>query len=137
MAQDTQYAPVKMSEFEGGKISFSGLHAKNTLMAGQSNQNIDLQLADDMLLTGGKLIVHNGAFGDTAKLQVCAPDGQGGLIVASEYVNWGMAEEENFIFEVPYPAKLATGLTLRLVYSSTGIINPFICINYILHKVLI
>ena len=45
-----------------------------------------------------------------------------------------IAVSENF--DMIYPAKLISGLTARIVYTSTGSNDVFIAINYKLHKVL-
>jgi hypothetical protein len=104
--------------------------------------NIDLQLTDDVVMTGGTMITKGAAFGDKATLQVVDIDGiyaPAGTILGQYVTDWQMKEVEELQADlsVPYPANLPNGTYLRCVYTSTGGANVKVGINYILHKVLI
>jgi hypothetical protein len=139
MPSGTLYAPTRTADFESTKLNANAQHAKATVTAGQS-ANIDLTVADDHLATGAWLVVVGGTAGDTVLLQVVDISGAFCGVpntVLKTFVNWAVAPETSQQFEFNYPAKIYAGLTLRVVYTSTGGTNPFVAINYKLHKVLV
>ncbi len=136
----TFFNPIRVDEFEKTKLNFDGQGMSATVTAG-STQNVDLLLSDDVLLTGCWFITNNSNLGDTLTFQVVdtsgAFTGTPGTVLSQFITNWYPNVSTDINFEVPYPAKIPAGLTLRLVYVSTGSTNPFVAANYQLHKVLV
>jgi hypothetical protein len=140
--QNSKYNPLQNSDMTKQNLNFDGYgkHALN-LTAGQTH-NIDYKLLDDKLLTGASVLVKNANFGDKFHLQVVDVDnilGYGaGAVLLQTITDWGVAEDkqDQGSLEVGYPAKVITGLYLRMIYVSTGQVNPSVIINYHLHKVL-
>jgi len=138
MPSNTVYNPINVNDFEKSKLNFDAQTTSGTITAG-TTQNVDLALTDDCLMTGAWLIVNGGNYGDTAVLQVVdvsglfAPPGT----VLNSFANWSIPPTVSQTFEMVYPAKIYAGLTIRIAYTSTGSSNPFVAINYMLHKVLV
>jgi hypothetical protein len=135
------FNPVRISDFDKTKLTFDAQGAMMTVSAGQTT-NVDLTLTDDCLITGAWLVSDsNTAFGDYACLQVVDTTGitgyPAGTVLSQFVTNWYVIPNMDEQFDVPYPAKIIAGLTLRLVYISTGTNNAFIAVNYKLHKVLV
>lgn len=139
MPSNTTYTPKRISDFEANKLNYNGQHAKGTITAG-TTASFDVDLSDDHLITGAWLIVEGGTAGDTAALQVVdktgAFSGVAGTVL-NQFINWAVPPTCAEQFEVAYPAKVYAGLTLRLSYTSTGTTDPFVAINFKLHKVLV
>ena len=141
MPSNTGYNPVSSQDFEKSKLQFNGQGVKATVTAGQV-VNIDYTLTDDCLITGAWFVTDsNAAFGDSASFQVVDTTGitgyPAGTVLNQFVTNWYMYPNSSEQFEVPYPAKLMAGLTVRLVYTSTGTNNVFVAINFALHKVMV
>lgn len=140
MPTGTTYKPTRINDFEATKLNFAaqGVAAAPTF---GTTTNIDLLLTDDSLLTGAWLVVSGGTIGDYATFQVVDISGSftgtPNTIVNTFITTWYLPVSANTQFDVAYPAKIYAGLTLRLIYHSTGLITPFAAINYKLHKVLI
>ena len=146
MPSNTAYNPTHTNDFEKSKLAFDGQGVNVTVTAGQT-ANLDYTLTDDCLLTGVEVIIGNGNYGDTGNLQIVD---SGGLIpppyqaaypnypVLDQFgTNWNFAPTTDETFQIVYPAKIVTGMTIRLVYTSTGTNNVFVGINYMLHKCLV
>lgn len=135
MASNTNFNPANVSEFEKTKLNKDAHGVATTVTAG-TTANLDYTIADDMLISGGhSLLVRGGHQGDTISFQVVHPVA-GVLLqfVTDWYVNPDVTAQQ-----VPtsnYPAKLSTGLILRLVYTSTGTSDVWVASNYNLEKVL-
>jgi hypothetical protein len=140
MPSNTTYNPICIGDFQKSKLVYDGQGVFTTVTAG-STVNLDYTLTDDCLITGMELIVNNGNYGDTVLLQVLDPTGFTGYpagTVLDQYAsNWNVAPTTNSQFDIVYPAKVIAGLTLRVVYASTGTGNVFVAANYKLHKVLV
>lgn len=140
MPANTTYKPARVGDFEASKLNYDARGVSTTIPAG-TQKDLDLVLADDSLITGAWMIVHDGYFGDTANFQVVdtagAFTGVPGFVLNQFVSNWYLPPTANEQFELVYPAKVYAGLTLRLVYTSTGPSDVFLAVNYKLHKVLI
>lgn len=141
MPSNTTYNPVNVAAFEKSKLYFNAQGVSASCTAGTST-NIDYTLVDDCLLTGLEIIVDGAKYGDYANLQVIDPTGitgaPPGTVILQPATNWYVATSYDEQYDLAYPAKIYTGLTLRIVYTSTGIITPvFVAINYKLHKILV
>jgi hypothetical protein len=138
--QNSTYNPIHENDFEKNKLTFDAQGVSTTVTSG-SITNLDYTLTDDCLITGVELIVNNGNYGDTLSFQVVDTTGFTGYPVGTvldQYAtNWNVAPVTDTQLSVVYPAKIITGLTLRVVYTSTGSSNPFIALNYKLHKCLV
>lgn len=140
MPSFTTYKPIKVSDFEANKLNYDAKGVSTTVTGGTTH-NLDLTLTDDCLITGAWMITSDGYLGDTASFQVIDTTGMTGYpagTVLSQFItNWYLPTAADAQFELAYPAKVYAGLTLRLVYNSTGTSNVFLAINYKLHKILI
>lgn len=157
MIQST-YKPQRVSNFEASKLNFVGTGVLGSVPAG-SITNIDYTVSDDYLLTGVMLNCQNQTFGDQVTFQVLDLSGNAklyndasqtwfsvpaGTLLNTFVSNWRLtADWQRQVDEnLPYPAKIYGGLTLRLIYTSTAaaqtVANPSVTvsINYDLHKVL-
>lgn len=135
MPSNTTYKPTKTEEFQSDQVNFNGMASFGSASESQTTSS-DLTLMDDHLMTGGNFLVKNGKFGDKIKLQVVHPT----YGVVNQFVtDYGVQSDSEFQFslDLSYPAKLATGLKLRVVYISTSEVGQRdYCINYLLHKIL-
>ncbi len=126
---NSTYDPCNVKDFEKTKLSFNGQKVHATCPAGQSI-NLDLVMTDDHLLTGAAVSLTNNIESDCIKFQVVHPT----YGVVNQFIDWYARE---FDKDLSYPAKLPAGLTLRVVYTSTGALPVEVYINHILHKVMI
>lgn len=127
---------ISVDQFNSDVVLFAGKSAIGTAAAGDT-VNIDYTLDFDALLTGATLIVKGGKSEDKASLQIVHPSAG----VLNEFVtDWYIAEDQDsqFSLDLNYPANLASGLIVRLVYKAkSGLTGTrTIRINYMLHKVL-
>jgi hypothetical protein len=140
MPSNTTFNPINVGGFDKTKLTFDAQGVSAT-MAAATSSNLDYTLVDDCLITGIELIINNGNYGDTANLQIIDLTGEfsgtPGTILNQFATKWNLAPVSDTQFDLPYPAKILMGMTLRVVYASTGLIDPFIAVNYKLHKVLI
>jgi hypothetical protein len=136
----SNYNPIHIDDFDKSKLTFDAQGVSATMTAGGAG-NLDYTLTDDCLITGVELIVNNGNYGDTVSFQVIDPTGftgyPAGSVLDQFATNWNVAPIADTQFDIIYPAKIIAGLALRLVYTSTGTNNPFVAINYKLHKCLV
>lgn len=128
MASNTKYDPQNISEFQKGFLLKDANCVIDTVPKGTS-KDIDFVITDDSLLTTSCLLIDNAVKGDYWKMQVIHPN----LGVVFEPVHkWGV-DYKSLQQPVPkanFPAKIFTGLTLRIVYYSTGTENDvWICLN--------
>lgn len=135
MPTNTLFDPKNLNEFEKSKLNKDAKGVSVTIPAGTTT-NLDMTLAHDYLTTGGSCIVIGAAQGDTVDFQVIHPV----YGVVNQFItNWFINPTTSYQ-EIPtsfYPAKLPTGLILRVVYHSVGLANVWIAVNYDLEKVLI
>jgi hypothetical protein len=128
------FNPQNVSEFEKSKVAKDANGVSGTAVAGQTT-NIDLVLADDMLITGGFLLAQNANQGDYCHFKVMA-----GPTLAAQFVtNWFIdpSQTKQQTPQSNFPAKIPAGLTLRVSYVNVGATDVWVAINYDLNKVLI
>lgn len=143
MPSNTTFAPEQLSQFTSKGVHFNGLHTVGTATAGTTT-NIDLKLTDDHLITGAVFMRKAGVWGDTVKMQVVDVDnmlGYGAGTVLNQFIDWVLPDAPaagmEITFQVPYPAKIITGLYLRVVYTSTGANDVGVGVDWVLHKVMV
>jgi hypothetical protein len=117
-----------------------------TTIAVGTTGNLDYELTDDCYLTGIFFQTQNSNFSDTAALQVIDTtgiySGTPGTVLGQFATNWVVGASStggNTVFlEAVYPAKIYAGMTLRIIYTSTGTGsgNVNVGANYLLHKCL-
>lgn len=132
---NSTYKPNNISEFEASKLNANFQGISGICIAGQS-LNLDLTMTEDHLITGVQLLAKGSNFGDRITLQVVHPV----YGVVNQFASdWQVCSDSEIKLdkEVIYPAKLFTGLILRVLYVSTGSIPVQVLVNYDLHKVLI
>lgn len=136
MPSNTAFDPQNISLFEKSKLNKDAQGVSVTVTAG-ATVNLDLILADDCVIAGGTCFLAKGsAQGDTVDFQVIHP--VYGMI--NQFVTSWFMDPDSTLQPVPtsnYPAKLFTGLTLRVVYHSTGSSDVWIAVNYNKEKVLV
>jgi hypothetical protein len=136
MPSNTTYNPLRVLDFTKDNLNFTGQSIYFQCNS-DSTAQCDLDITDDVLLTGGILLVKNGKFTDRIYLQVVHPS----LGVLSEFVSgFRVAEDSNeqFKIDLPYPAKIPAGLKLRCKYvSSNDAGTRDVAVNFFLHKVLV
>jgi hypothetical protein len=136
MAQNTTYNPEKVSDFEKSKLNFLGQSVTGTVVENETI-NADLVLTDDFLMNGGVLIVKEAKITDKVSLQVVHPI----YGVVNEFVKeYRLAEDQQvqFNLDLPYPAKLFAGLTIRCKYQASSDAGTRVfALNLMLHKVLV
>jgi len=117
------------------------------LVTAGNSQNIDFLLTEDMMLDGLQLIAEGSNFGDTASLQIVCISGTlaNGVTICPPNTllnqfgtNIGMSSDQQVKVDVSaaFPAKLLGGMTIRCVYTSTGLSPVNVIINYKLLTVL-
>ena len=131
----------QLSHFASTNVNSDTQGKLQTIPAG-TTVSIDFKIIDDSFISGGILLTKNAAFGDKASFQVVDVDniiGYGNNVVLGQYItNWYMrSDSEMQINEnMPYPAKIMSGLYLRIIYTSIGQTDVDIAIIYKLHKAL-
>jgi hypothetical protein len=139
MPSGTTYKPTRVADFEAAKLNYNAQGVSTTITAGTTG-NLDYTLSDDCLITGAWMLSDGGQFGDTASFQVVDTAGilaPAGTVLNTFITNWIIPPNVDEQFEMAYPANVYAGLTLRLVYTSTGSTNVPLAVNYKLHKVLV
>lgn len=137
MASNTTFKPIRSADLTADALNFAGHGTYGECVAENTEVHIDLQLADDVLLTGGVLLVKGGKFEDKISMQVVHPT----MGVLNEFVtDYRVVEDSQKQFDLSsaYPAKIYAGLILRIKYVSCAIPGVRdIAANYYLHKVLV
>ena len=134
MPSNTTYAPTTQDNFNSGSLNYAGTGSTASITA-NATTNIDLLMADDMIITGMELVCTAPQAGDYMTLHVVHPTyGE----VNQFGFTWYMGTESfRKDYQVRYPAKIYAGMTLRAKYVSvTGTAPTFVAVNYFLHKVL-
>lgn len=143
---NSTYNPLNQNEFDKTKIQVADKSVQGVCPAGET-ASFDVTLADDHLLMGLQILAKNSNFGDTLTLQVIdiagtLPNGASfppNTVLAQFGTTIGVCDDkqEKLNERSVYPAKLLAGLSIRLVYTSTGTTDVNVIANYILHKVLV
>lgn len=137
----TEYKPLRNEDFNANSLAFNGKGITGTAAHGTAT-NIDTAVTEDTVLTGGNLVLKDQCFGDTVDQQVVDKDGivaPPGTVLRQFITSWNVADDvqiQGGIVAPGYPAKIISGLYLRLVYHSTCGTDVKVAINYLLHKVL-
>jgi hypothetical protein len=126
--QNSKFDPKNLGDFEKSKLQFYGQKSHGTIPAG-TTANIDYTLTEDCLLTGANIRPIGHDLHDTMKLQVVHPI----YGVVKEFADWYARDIDK---ETKFPAKLPTGLTIRVVFTSTGSTDVEVFINWDLYMVL-
>lgn len=138
---NSQFAPTSSSQYSSKDLNADYQGFKFTATANSVSTG-DFKILNDSLIDGGVVFAKNTAMGDKVTLQVVDVDnvmGYGANVVLGQYVtNWYINPDSTFQvdFKSAYPAKIFTGLYLRVLYTSVGNNNVDFIINYRLHKVL-
>jgi hypothetical protein len=129
-------------QFNSSNVSFDAQGCATTIPAG-TTANLDLLLQDDVFVVGLQCVAKGVAIGDSASLQVVDTAGETGApagTVLGQYAsNWQMSGVDGIQVDIETPntpAKAPAGLTLRVVYTSTGTSPVQLGINYRLYKAL-
>lgn len=139
MPINTNFNPIKIEDFDKTKLMANGMGVKTLIPVG-TTASVDLVLTEDHLLSGVWSIVSNGNFGDEITLQIIDTNGTytgvTGYVLA-QFIHWYLPANTAMQFDVPYPAKILGGMSIRAIYKSTGSSDVSFAANYKLHKVLI
>lgn len=135
MPTNTKYDPKNVAEYEKQNLLKNAKGFKATVAAGQT-ANLDFTLTEDLLLSQGScLFVKDSAWGDYVSFQVLMGSTVVNQFVENWYINPGSIQQ--VVPDSNYPAKILAGLTLRLIYVSTGQTDVQVAINYNFEKVLV
>jgi hypothetical protein len=133
---NSTYDPQKLSDFEKGKLEFSGQSIYFECSESMT-QSADYLVTDDILITGGILLVKGGKLEDRVYLQVVHPTAG----VINEFISgYRISEDVNKQFEMnlPYPAKIPAGLSIRCKYVADALVGiRDIAVNFYFHKIMI
>lgn len=130
---NTTYIPQGYP-LDASKVQGAGQGVANLNCAANTTTNIDLTLTDDMIITGMQVITVGSSLGDYVELKVLA----GGVTVATPIPGpWYLASNNSEVFELAFPMKVVSGLTLRFVVHATlPLVTPAVMVNFKLWKVL-
>jgi len=131
---------TRISDFDSTLLNYRGTGVRGTAAA-STTTNIDYKLPEDRLALGAEVILKGHVFDDSMTFQVIDIDGvlaPAGTVLNQFIVDWNVVEDTQLQPEklIPYPAKIFSGLYIRLIYTSTGSNTVSVHINYDLHKVL-
>lgn len=132
--QNSTYDPKTINDFEKTKIISGFVGIQGICPAGQT-YNLDHQLTDDVLFTGGEFYAKNSTFGDVFSLKIVHPV----YGVVNTFVNnFGVIDDSQVKLckESIIPGKLPAGLTIRISYTSLGAVDVNMIMNLYLYKVL-
>jgi hypothetical protein len=136
MPSNTVFNPQNLTDFEKSKLNKDAKGVAATMTAGQST-SLDLTITDDVLMAGGtSVLVRGAAQGDKMDFQVVHP--VAGVLV--QFVTDWYVNPDSTLQQTPpsnYPAKLLTGLILRIIYHSVGETDVWLAVNYNREKVLV
>lgn len=139
--QNSTLKLTQVEQFTSNNVNSNSQGTLGTAIAGTTT-NIDYKLLDDCFITGGMLRTIGQIFGDSVTFQVVDVDnilGYGAGLVLGQYItSWYLRSdaEEQVNESTTYPAKILTGLYLRVIYVSTGSTDVQVSVNYRLHKAL-
>lgn len=142
MPSSTTYKPLRSGDLDSNKVNANAQGATGNITFGTANVNIDYTLTDDCLITGVIFFSNSANYGDYVNLQIVDTTGilaPPGTVLLQVATNWYVDPNNTMNVDFQYPAKVISGLTLRVVYTSVGIglgtTKAFV--NYKLHKCLI
>lgn len=138
------FEPFRMADLDVTKVSIDDVGVSQSCAAGAST-NVDLYLTDDVSITGIQLLAKDSVWGDTIGIQVVntigtLPGGQpipmGVVKTIASNIYVVNDKQEKFLLLADYPSKAVAGLTLRLIYNSTGGSAVSVAVNWKLHNIL-
>lgn len=138
---NSKFDPFSISQFSKADLDANFQGAQYTPTKGSST-NCDLHVTDDHIADGGRIITLNATAGDNVDVKVIDIDnvlGYGANTVLKQFVTaWPIFPGDNiWDFSVNYPAKIYSGLYIRIVYHSVGgegDPTPSLLMGYRLHK---
>lgn len=140
MPSGTIFKPLNINEFTADVLNYAA-DAVSAVCTPNTTTTIDYTVSDDVMFTGLQAITDNGNYGDYVVMQIVDINNIMGLgagaVLLQPIKKWFMPPVANMQYDVVYPAKIYTGLTIRVIYTSTSLaVSPFVALNYKLHKVL-
>ena len=140
---ETNYQPkanektaIQTTPFAAGKVEFDGRGSKGTVTAGLI-ENVDYLVTDEMLINGGLIYFHNGVAGDTFTCQIVDKDGvyyPAGTVLKQWITDWNVFPNIKQDLTTPQAGTIPALVYLRVVYTSTGIVDVDVLVNYKLNK---
>lgn len=139
---NSKYAPINSSEY-GAKDLNSNFQGTFFTAVNSTTTQHDYLVTDDHIIDGSEIsVIGDPALGDYLIAQVVDKDnvlGYGVNVTLNTFIpKWyvvpGIIKQINS--ESKYPAKIYSGLYLRIKYVSVGLVNVDVVVNLKLHKVL-
>lgn len=133
---------------------FRGFGYSWTATKNQSN-NLDYTLPEERFINGVKLVLKDHVFGDTVDFHVVdksytyagilypatnngsewSVSHPNGVVLDDFSTSWNIEEGSQDLVLLPYPARLLSNLTIRIVYHSVGTSSDVLVrANFFLHK---
>lgn len=143
---NSTFDPPTIGSYNKNLMAVSWQSASATVQAGQT-ANIDYLVTQDMMFSGLQILSKNTNFGDSVTLQIICVSGtlaNGMTICPPNSVlnqfgtNIGIPDDKTLKCDVTseFPAKLLGGLTIRVIYTSTGGADVPVIVNHKLATVL-
>lgn len=133
--QNSTFNPVNVSDFTKDKLNKDCQGIINTIVTVNTATNIDFTLTDDEIIAGGHVfLVKDATWGDYVDFQIVHPTN--GVLIQF-ITNWPINPDvkQQQIPISNYPAKIITGLILRIIYHSTSLVlAPSVSIGYNFEK---
>lgn len=134
MPSNTNFNPRNVNEFEKSKLNKDAIGVSETVPAG-TTKDIDFTLSDDSLVMRSVLLVDGGVKGDKWTMQIVHP--VAGVVfqaVTDWLVDWTVVQQPIPLSN--FPAKIFSGLKLRIKYTSTGANDVWVGLNIDKDKIL-
>ena len=135
MPSNTTYNPQNSGVFEKSKLNKDAVGQSAMVTAG-TTQDIDVLISDDSLVMDSVLLIDGAVRGDKWTMQVVHPIA--GVVfqpITDWLIDWTVAKQP--LPRANFPAKLFTGLTLRIKYTSIGENDVWVGLNLDKDKVLV
>jgi len=134
MPSNTAFNPQSLSLYEKGKLNKAAIGYSDTVPHG-TTKNIDITMSDDALILTSCVLVDGAVKGDSWTMQVIHPVAG---VVFQPITDWlvDFTKLQQPLPVANFPAKIYTGLTLRIAYTSTGANDVWVGINLDKDKVL-
>lgn len=135
MATNTKYNPVTLAELDSGKLEGAG-QGVSAICNANGTTNLDIVLADDMIVTGLHIVVNGASLGDWAELKVLLT--ANGATLKTPIPKWYLPITDTLDFAMVMPVKATSAMTLRVVVHTTVVlVTPYVAVNYKLWKILV
>lgn len=122
--------PLDASKVQGAGQGVKSLCSANT------TTTLDLDLADDYIITGLEEIVIGASIGDYIDLSIVLTSNKNVVIATPIPGPWYVSANADNDFRFEMPMKIQGGWTLRITYHATAIlVTPTIAVNYKLWKI--